>query len=118
MKDEFLDPIFRFRNRIARKFTYCYIFYLHGVSNEVKKRAKDASLDLIVGYGNGTPPSLTCYRWMKNCFINQCFVNNFNAYEGQAGGEYAGWSKQNLNQLYRKWYIRPRSIQYAVRDCL
>jgi hypothetical protein len=112
VKDEFLDPIFRFRNRISRKFPYCYIFYIHGVGNDIRKRASD--LELIIGYGNGSPASLTCYRWMKNCFINQCGLNGLTAYEGMAGGDYAGWSRRNLNQLYRKWYMDPSVFSLQI----
>jgi hypothetical protein len=107
VKEEFLDPIFRFRNRIARKHGHnCYIFYIHGVGEHIHHKAPD--LDMIVGFGNGTPASLTCSTWMKNCFIDRAQINCFNTYQGKAGGDYAGWSRKNMNQLFRKWYMDPQ----------
>ena len=33
-----------------------------------------------------------------------------NAYEGKSGGPFSGWSRNNMNQLFRKWNL-DNSIQ-------
>ena len=103
VREEFLDPIIRFKNRILTRHQIAYIFYIHGMSNRHRKISKDPRLDVVVGYGAGNPNSLSCDIWQKNYFLhslNQCGIT---AYEGKAGGQMSGWSRQNLNQYFRKW---------------
>jgi hypothetical protein len=107
VKEEFLDPILRFKNKIRKKHNYAHIFIIHGMGNDIRKLSGDSKLGLIIGHGAGSPDSLSCKEWMKNLFaytINEVGMMNWTAYEGRAGGQYAGWAKNNLNQLFRKWH--------------
>ena len=103
VKDEFLDPIIRFKNRIRKKHSYAYMFTIHGVGNDIRSKANDADINMVVGYGAGTPASHTCKMWMKDFFIYLMRQVDIKAYGGKAGGQYAGWAKNNLNQLFCKW---------------
>jgi hypothetical protein len=103
VREEFLDPIIRFKNRILTRNQIAYIFYIHGMSSRHRKISKDPSLDVVVGYGAGNPSSLSCDAWQKNYFLHSLNMSGINAYEGKAGGQMSGWSRQNLNQYFRKW---------------
>lgn len=103
VREEFLDPIIRFKNRILLNNQIAYIFYIHGMSNKHRQISKDSRLDIVVGYGAGNPSSLSCDLWQKNYFLHRLNQSGLNSYEGKAGGQMSGWSRQNLNQYFRKW---------------
>jgi hypothetical protein len=105
VKEEFLEPILRFKNRIRRKYDEkVFVFLIHGCSNEVRKIAQDADLDIVLGHGEGNPPSYSCNENFMKAFAHHLFNEGFSVYEGAAGGKYAGKSKNNLNQLFTRWY--------------
>lgn len=105
VKDEFLDPIIRFKNRIRKKHPLAWIFTIHGISNDACTVAKDNSLSMVVGYGAGNPPSHTCKTWMKDLLIYQCQAYGWTTYEAKANSPYAAWAKNNLCQYFRKWQL-------------
>lgn len=104
VKEEFLDPLVKFKKRILREYPFVYIFYLHGVANDIRKKVDDPKLGYIIGWGAGKPPSHTCEKWRKDAFISiLSSSDNYIAYEGKAGGNFSGWKKNNMNQYFRKW---------------
>lgn len=123
VKEEFLDPILRYKNRITSKHEYVYIFYIHGMGNRHRKISGDDSLDMVVGYGAGSPNSFTCMKWQKNLFCHLLNNAGINAFEGKKGGVMSGWSRLNMNQLFRKCYIQPNvhsmqlEIIHDLRNC-
>lgn len=116
VKEEFLDPILRFSNRILKDYGFCHIFIIHGVGNYVRQTANDPKLDLIIGYGAGGATTHSCDLHYKDAFIYACGQHGFGAYEGAAGGAFAGRAKNNLNQLFRRWYPNERvqSLQIEI----
>jgi len=107
VKDEFLDPILRFVGKIRHSPWLLnnwndpiWIFIIHGV-NFVNRKV---SPDIVVGYGAGDPPSHSCDLWRKDGLVHILESRGFDTYQGKAGGNFSGWAKTNLNQLYRKWY--------------
>lgn len=98
--DEFLKPLIRFTNRILKCHPLGYIFYIHGMANNLA--------DLVVGFGAGTPSSHTCKLWMKDLFIHQCEQASWDVYEGRPGGRYSAWSSKNLCQFFRRKQHNPR----------
>lgn len=105
IKEEFLDPLFRFKNRILKKWARVFIIYLHGMSNNIQSTSGIDDLNYVVGWGNGKPASHTCQKWVKDFIIYHLTVgDNCTVGEGKAGGNYAAWSKKNMNQLFKKWY--------------
>jgi hypothetical protein len=105
VKDEFLNPIIKFVNRLGRDFFEIDVISIHGVANEVRKKAKDPALDVIVGWGAGNPPSVTADEIRRDAFMYHLDVaGGMGVYQGKAGGNYSGRSKSNLNQLFRQWY--------------
>lgn len=104
VREEFLDPILRFKNRILKKWPTVNMYMIHGMSNKHRLLSNDPRLDLVIGYGAGNPDSFTCASWRKNCFIHLLEENGFTVYEGKKGGPMSGWSRNNMNQLFRKWY--------------
>lgn len=104
VKDEFLDPIIRFKNKITRQINgSCYIFYIHGMADKHRKLANDKELDIVLGYGSGRPNSFTCELWQKDFMLNALDDAGFGVREGRKGGSMSGWARNNLNQYFRKW---------------
>jgi hypothetical protein len=105
VKEEFLDPILRYVAKIKKKYQEkVFVLILHGCSDAVRDFVEDPFLDMIIGFGDGNPPSYTCNTRLKNAFIHHLKQENFGVYEGKAKGNYSGRSKNNLNQLFRQWY--------------
>lgn len=104
IKEEFLDPILRFCSKIKRKYEErVFMLILHGCSDSVREIAKE-DLDMIVGFGDGDPPSYSCNIKLKNAFSHYLQKERFCVYEGRPRGAYAGRSSNNLNQLFRRWH--------------
>jgi len=102
VKEEFFEPIINYVDAIENKHaSFANIFIIHGVSNAIHNTAPD--LDLIVGYGEGSPPSHTCDQWFLDVFLHNLDKQCFKPYQGKAGGNYSARRKQNLNQLFRLW---------------
>lgn len=100
VKEEFLDPIleqiYKIRkNPVLNCSPTVYIFTIHGFSTNKKA-------DIIIGYGNGKPKRYSCDLWRKD-ILGFFLSKTFNTFEGAAGSNYAGWSKNNLNQLSKLW---------------
>lgn len=116
VKEEFLDPIIRFRNRLRKNHLTVYMFMIHGMSDKHRLTSGDPRLDLVVGYGAGNPDSHTCDLWRKDAFIHLLTEAGMTVYEGRKGGAMSGWAKQNMNQLWRKWYSDPQmqSMQIEI----
>ena len=105
VKEEFLDPILRFVAQIKRKYDEnAFVLILHGCSNSIRNIAEDQGLDMIVGYGDGNPPSYTCQTRIKNAFVYHLQKEKFGVYEGKSRGKYSGRMRNNLNQLFCQWY--------------
>ena len=119
VKEEFLDPILRYTNRILKTHPEVFIYYIHGMSNKHRILANDPQLDAVIGYGAGSPNSFSCDPVKKDLFLQLLNISGINAYEGSKGGLMSGWARNNMNQLFRKWYPDPRvhSLQIEiVRD--
>lgn len=122
VREEFLEPLLRYKSRIQAKQKNVFIFYIHGMSNKHKKIAKDENLDVVLGYGAGTPVSYSCDLWMKDLFLHLLENSGFNPYEGKNGGQMSGWGSSNMNQYFRKWHFEPNvhsmqiEIAYELRS--
>lgn len=105
VKEEFLNPILRFSSKIQKKYEdRVFVLILHGCSDSVREIAGDENLDMIVGFGDGDPPSFSCKTRIKNAFVHHLQKEGFGVYEGKPKGNYSGRSKNNLNQLFTQWY--------------
>jgi N-formylglutamate amidohydrolase len=105
VREEFLNPIMRSVARIKRRHEgRVLMIVMKSCRDEVRTEAGDEILDMIVGYGSGNPPYHSCRVKTKNKFV-RCLKNEgFEVFEGAAGGRHAGKSKNNLNQLFVRWY--------------
>lgn len=105
VREEFLDQIIRMVAKIQKNIDQrVYVFYLHGCGNDVRIDAKDQNLDIILGYGEGSPSSYSCDLRIKDAFSYFLENESFGVYEGKKKGRYSGRSKNNMNQLFRVWY--------------
>jgi hypothetical protein len=105
VKEEFLDPLIRFKNKILKKWSRVCIIYIHGMSNNIQISSGIDDLQYVIGWGSGNPPSYTCQRWVKDFIIySLAMADNCSTAEGKSGGDYAAWGKKNMSQLFRKWY--------------
>ena len=116
VKEEFLDPIIRFKNRILQSHSNAYIYYIHGMGNRHRYLAGDDDLDMVIGYGAGSPNSHTCELWQKDLLCHLLNEAGICAFEGKKGGLMSGWARSNMNQLFRKWYPEPevQSMQLEI----
>lgn len=103
VKDEFLIPMLNFRTQILRHSPTCHIFFIHGM-------APQKGVDMVIGYGAGSPNSFTCSPWRKNLFYTLLGNENLNVYVGKTGGSYSGWARSNMNQWFRK-HVHDSSVQ-------
>lgn len=103
VREEFLEPIVRFKSRILYSHDEAFLIFIHGMSNRHRQICKDQSLCAVVGYGAGSPMRTTCELWMKNLLLKQLNDLGIIAYEGKSGGPMSGWSKSNMNQYFRMW---------------
>lgn len=116
VKEEFLEPIIRFKNRILAKHAFMYMFLIHGMANRHRIITQDHNLDMVVGFGAGSPNSFTTELWRKNAFIHFLSMAGIHAYEGAKNGPMSGWARNNMNQLFKKWYEEPdvHSMQIEI----
>lgn len=116
VRDEILDPILRYKNRILQNHHRAFVYYIHGMANKHRKYANDPDMDVVIGYGAGSPNSFTCELWQKDLFCHLLQNQGIHPYEGKAGGTMSGWARNNMNQLFRKWYpdSRVASMQIEI----
>lgn len=116
VKEEFLDPILRYKNKILQHHAIAHIYYIHGMSNKHRKITGDPNLDMVIGYGAGSPDSHSCSIWRKDLLCHLLNEAGVHAWEGKKGGPMSGWARTNMNQLFRKWYPEPQvhSMQIEI----
>lgn len=104
VREEFLVPILRSVARIKRKYEgRALMVVIHGCKDQIRKNTEDELLDIVIGYGAGSPPSYSCKLHTKDALIRCLQEQGFGVYEGAPGGRYAGKTKKNLNQLFVRW---------------
>ncbi len=120
VKDEFLDPIVEFKKKCIQDHDRCYIFYIHGMHENVRTTAQDDRLDMVLGCGQGDPPSYTCSLMFKNALAKRLREESFVVYQAKSGGKFAAWRKDNLNQYFRQHVLDDRvsSIQIEIINSL
>jgi hypothetical protein len=73
------------------------IFVIHGMDDTIRDYKGH---NMILGYGNGTPPRYSCSDLFKErfgaCLADQKFIVG----QGKPGGRLSAWNQNNLNQLY------------------
>jgi hypothetical protein len=112
--EEFFEPILRFQARCTKKFGYATLYFIHGVGAENSARIDE--MDVILGFGNGRPPSFTMDESDRETMAMLFNDIGLFPYVGMAGGKYSGWARPNLNQYFRKWALDEdvNSVQVEV----
>lgn len=113
---EFLEPILRFSKIIENSGFIPNVFIIHGVSNDIQRGLKDPP-EIILGTGNGDPPSWSCDQWVRDGFAALLKTHGMNVYFGKSGGKYSGRDPNNLNQLFNTnygKYISAQSLQLEI----
>jgi hypothetical protein len=95
VKDEFLSPLLNLKTQILRRSPLCHLFFIHGM-------AAQKGVDVVIGYGAGTPNSFSCTPWRKNLMYTMLENTQMDVFIGKAGGNYSGWARNNMNQYFRK----------------
>lgn len=116
VKEEFLEPLLRYKNKILQTDSIANIYFIHGMGNKHRKIANDPNMDMVIGYGAGSPDSHSCQVWRKDLICHLLNEAGVHAYEGKKGGPMSGWARNNMNQLFRKWYPDPQvqSMQIEI----
>jgi hypothetical protein len=96
VKQEFFDPIVRYCHSIYDAGYIPSIYIIHGFSKIIHDAAP---IDVILGVGNGDPPSWTCENWISLYFAQSLQQQGFRVAFGKSGGKYSGRNPDNLNQL-------------------
>jgi len=110
---EFGKPFIQMRAKIYKFNKSFYTLYIHGCGSRVRKVTKDPDLGMIIGFGQGTTPSLTCEKWMAEVLAIHATANNIKTYLGKADGDYAAWLQNNMCQYYRK--KRPEPLIHSMQ---
>lgn len=102
-RSEFMVPLANNLKYILQDLNYheAHLFYIHGVGNHIRKDSK-SSLDVVVGYGAGNPPSYTCPLAYKDEFCYRLKEAGFDTYVGGPGGRFSACGDDNLCQYWRK----------------
>ena len=105
-----------YKNKILQSSPNAFIYFIHGMGNRHRKIVGDDSLDMVLGFGAGSPNSFTCEMWHKDYIGYRLKDEGVNAFEGSKGGAMSGWTRNNMNQLFRKWQLDPRvnSMQIEI----
>ena len=104
VNEEIMEPLLRFVSRAKKINKTVFVYNIHGMSDRHRTIAKD-EIDMVIGFGDGEPPSFSMDLWRKNYFVHKMNLLGINAYAGKSGGPFSGWSKSNMNQLFRKWNV-------------
>lgn len=112
---EFLEPIVNFKDAIVAKHGICYVYLIHGMSAKIQARAQD-DVQVVVGFGQGDPPSYSCDLSHKNLFVHFMQQYGLNIYQAKVGGRFSAWQKNNVNQFFRQWSLdmRVQSLQLEL----
>lgn len=102
LADEFLLPYKRLCLRAKKLYGQVLVIFIHGVSNDIRKTSGIKNVDMILGYGLGTPESITCSKVIRECFMYELYTDDVNCAVGKSGGGYAGFGRHNMNQFWRK----------------
>ena len=97
LKKEFLKPLNECKNFILTKYKKANIFIIHGMDDTIRDYK---GVDVVVGFGDGTPPRNTCPVTFKDRFISCLALEKFHPAQGKVGGRLSAWDSHNLNQLY------------------
>ena len=82
VKEEFLEPIISYKNRIIKKFPRAYFFFVHGLGPKIKSMDKD--IGYVIGTGAGYPNSFTCDKWVRDLVIYLLEASeNHKVYQGK-----------------------------------
>lgn len=111
--NEFLHPLLFFKDECIKLRSKAFVFYIHGMSNKIRHKTKD-KVDLVLGFGQGDPPSYTCSSTYKNALVTRFREENFNVYQAKSGGRFAAWNKDNLAQLWRKHFLDDRVMGVQI----
>lgn len=116
VKDEFLYPVLRTAESCVRRHGECIVVWIHGISNNIRKLYNN-DVDMIFGHGVGQKFNrLTCPIPMKEFVIHNLNKNGIKCYDSAPGGNYSGFSKQNMNQIWTMHNINPlvKSFQLEI----
>ena len=101
VSDEFLLPVLRTANNIVQRNGVCIVVWIHGVANTIRQVSGEKDLDMIFGNGAGKNfNSYTCPLQLKDYVIHMLNENGIKCYDSYPGSMYAGFSHNNMNQLW------------------
>lgn len=108
--DEFLEPIFRFKNRLCRDNRIVYQFVIQGMSNN----DFPPNVDIIAG--EGTEHYKSCEDWFRDIFVYLAGIEGIKVFMAKPGTTLAGSYKKHLNQLFVQMYpdSRVQSLQLEI----
>ena len=111
--DEFLDPIFRFKNRISRNHHTIYQFVIQGVT----KNDLPPNVDIVCGEGGERK---SCQQWFRDYFSFIAGENGLHVYLARPTSCLSGGHKKHLNQLFAQIYPdeRVQSLQLEITEGL
>jgi hypothetical protein len=118
VREEFLLPILRSISRIKKSLeesplvvvlkSHCGVDTADFNDEEV--------LDMLLGCGANSPARQSCSTRTKNTLTRLLQNEGFSVYEGVEGSKFSARSKNNLNQLFKRWLKDPsvESVQLAI----
>lgn len=117
VREEFFNPILRSVARIKKRYGgRVLMVVMKQCKDQTRDDVREEIVDVIVGYGAGTPQRFSCSLRTKNAIVGCLAEEGFGVFEGEAGGPHSGGAKNNLNQLFTRMMPDPdvESIQMAI----
>jgi len=105
MEEEFLQPIFDISKKIVGEdgMDGVIILHIHGIGDDKFKNSKEAKPPVLVGIGRGVQED----RLSTTVEAAEQLIKKLGEDEDhpllariENGGQYSGWAKHNLNQLF------------------
>ena len=123
VREEFLLPILRSTSRIKKSLgeTPLVVVLQSHCGVDTADFNDEEALDMLLGCGSNAPSRQSCRTGTKNMLTRFLQDEGFSVYECMEGSRFSGRSKNNLNQLFKRWFKDPsvESVQLTIdRDLI
>lgn len=96
VKGEFWDSVESQAKMLSKNNKNFYVFLIHGM-----KDILNPTVDVVLGYGEGSPSRYTCDPAFANKFAYLSQSAGWATALGGVGGKFSAWSNENLAQAFK-----------------
>jgi hypothetical protein len=115
VSEEFMIPLLGMAKTITKFYGYGIACWIHGVSDDVRKKYNKKDIDIIFGDGQGlSRRTQTCSTKLKEYVIFNLEENSLRTYSSFPGDQYNGANYINMNQLWTNHHPDPRMQSFQL----